>query len=79
MVGLPVYLGATTSPQAAFCQIPGQAARISVGDFRQVLSRDGALHSLLGRFTQATMVQVAQNVVCNATHSTEARMAHGGS
>lgn len=75
MVGLPVYLGATSSPQAAFCQVPGDAARISVSDFRQALSRGGVLHALLNRFTQATMVQVAQNVVCNRTHSTYVRMA----
>lgn len=75
MVGLPVYLGATTSPQAAFCQIPGNTAGISAEHFRQALSRDGTLHALLNRFTQATMVQVAQNVVCNHSHTTEARMA----
>jgi CRP-like cAMP-binding protein len=75
MVGLPVYLGAATSPQAAFCQVSGATARIAVEDFRRALSRDGGLHALLNRFTQATMVQIAQNVVCNSSHSTEARMA----
>jgi CRP-like cAMP-binding protein len=75
MVGLPAYLGATQSPQAAFCQIPGDTVRIGIGDFRQALSRGGALHDLLNRFTQATMVQVSQNVVCNRSHPTDARMA----
>ena len=75
IVGLPVYLGAATSPQAAFCQIPAATARIAVADFRRALSRDGGLHALLNRFAQATMVQIAQNVVCNSTHSTEPRMA----
>ncbi|MBO0864582.1 MAG: Crp/Fnr family transcriptional regulator [Mycobacterium sp.] len=75
MVGLPVYLGAADTPQAAFCQVPGETARISVGDFRQALSRDGELHALLNRFTQATMVHVAQNVVCNRVHTTDVRMA----
>lgn len=75
MVGLPVYLGASSSPQAAFCQVAGDTVRISVGAFRQALGRDGALHGLLNRFTQVTMVQVAQNVVCNRNHSTEVRMA----
>ena len=75
VVGLPVFLGATTSPQSAFCQIPGATARIAVEDFRRALNHDGALHALLNRFTQATMVQIGQNVVCNSTHSTEARMA----
>ena len=75
MVGLPVYLGTTSSPQAAFCQIPGDSVRVGVDDFRQALGRGGILHALLNRFTQATMVQVAQNVVCNRSHTTEARMA----
>lgn len=75
MVGLPVYLGATSSPQAAFCQVSGDSVRIGVEHFRQALSRDGTLHALLNRFTQATMVQVAQNVVCNRSHTTDARMA----
>ena len=75
IVGLPAYLGAATSPQAAFCQVSGATARIAVADFRRALSRDGGLHALLNRFTQATMVQIAQNVVCNSTHSTDARMA----
>jgi CRP-like cAMP-binding protein len=75
MVGLPVYLGATSSPQAAFCQIPGDAVRLGAADFRQALGRGGALHALLNRFTQATMVQVAQNVVCNRSHSAHVRMA----
>lgn len=75
IVGLPVYLGAASSPQAAFCQVAGAAARIAVADFRPALHRDGSLHALLNRFTQATMVQMAQSVVCNSTHSTEARMA----
>jgi len=75
MVGLPVYLGAASSPQAAFCQVPGDTAFLAVEDFRLALARDGALHRLLARFTQATMVQVAQNVVCNGAHPTQARMA----
>lgn len=75
MVGLPVFLGAISSPQAAFCQVSGDTVRIGAGHFRRALGRDGALHALLSRFTQATMVQVAQNVICNRSHTTEVRMA----
>lgn len=74
-VGLPVFLGASSSPQTAYCQVPGDSARLDVADFRRALAHDGALHALLSRFTQATMVQVAQNVVCNRTHPAEKRMA----
>lgn len=75
MVGLPVFLGQRTSPHAAFCQVPGLAAQLPAGQLAAVLADDGALHGLLNRFTQATMVQIAQNVVCNATHSLVQRMA----
>lgn len=75
MVGLPIFLGAHTSPHAAFCQVPGEALEVSAADLRAVLSDDGALHRVLNRFTQATMVQVAQNVVCNSTHPADQRAA----
>jgi CRP-like cAMP-binding protein len=73
MAGLPVFLGAAASPHATFCQIPGPAARLSAGGLRASLNQDGALHAMLSRFTQATMVQIAQNVVCNNTHDTRQR------
>lgn len=75
MVGLPLFLGAPTSPHPCFCQVPGRAARLEAVDFRQVLTDDGALHRALNRFTQATMVQIAQNVVCNSTHDAHQRAA----
>ncbi|HEX4063609.1 MAG TPA: Crp/Fnr family transcriptional regulator [Streptosporangiaceae bacterium] len=75
MVGLPVFLGQSSSPHAAFCQIPGPAARLPAGQLADVLTHDGALHRLLNRFTQATMVQIAQNVVCNSTHPLAQRAA----
>lgn len=75
MVGLPLFLGAGSSPHAAYCQVPGLAARLGADDLRRALTVDGALHHELNRFTQATMVQIAQNVVCNSTHATEQRAA----
>lgn len=75
MVGLPFFLGAASSPHSSFCQIPGPAARMSATDFRSVLTHDGVLHGQLNRCVQATMVQIAQNVVCNNTHPAEQRAA----
>jgi CRP-like cAMP-binding protein len=76
MVGLPLFLGAVSTPHAAFCQIAGPAARMSADNLRHALaSNGGSLHQALRRFTQATMVQIAQNVVCNNSHVTEARAA----
>ena len=74
MVGLPLFLGAGASPNAAFCQIAGDAARMSSADLADFLAVDGALHALLHRYTQSTMIQLAQNVVCNSVHPVEQRM-----
>jgi len=75
MAGLPAFLGTTDSPHDTVCQIAGTALRLSVGELRRFLSRDGALHALLHRYTQATMVQLSQSVACNRLHSTEERCA----
>ena len=75
MVGLPVFLGQMCSPHAAFCQVSGAAARMPAAELAPVLADDGALHGLLSRFTQATMVQISQNVVCNSTHPLSQRAA----
>jgi CRP-like cAMP-binding protein len=75
MAGLPLFLGAATSPHACFCQVPGASLRLGADDLRRVLSRDGSLHRALSRFAQATMVQISQNVVCNNAHTAEQRAA----
>jgi len=75
MVGLPLFLGAPTSPNSAFCQIAGRAAGLSAADLHEFLGQDGHLHRLLHRFTQTTMVQLSQNVACNHAHNTEQRAA----
>jgi CRP-like cAMP-binding protein len=76
MVGLPVFLGSASSPNTAFCQVPGSSLRMRAADLSDFLSRsDGSLHSRLHRYTQAMLVQVAQSVACNQIHSIEQRAA----
>src|SRR5215212_195496 len=75
MAGLPAFLGAAASPHRCFCQVPGQALRLDTVTLRRFLAGDGALHDLLHRYTQAVMVFLAQNLVCNRLHSTEERTA----
>ena len=75
MSGLPVFLGTAESPNDCICQIPGSAVRLSSADLRRFLVDDGALHQILHRFTQATMVFFAQSVACNRLHTTEERCA----
>ena len=76
MVGLPVFLGAAVSPNSAFCQVPGTALRMPAHALAHFLSTgDGTMHSLLHRYTQATIVQLAQSVACNQLHDARQRTA----
>ncbi len=75
MSGLPVFLGTASGPNDSFCQVPGRALRLPAAGFRRFLASDGALHQSLHRYTQATMVLLAQNVACNRMHTTEQRCA----
>jgi len=75
MSGLPVFLGTAAGPNDAFCQVAGRALRLSAAGFRRFLASDGSLHQSLHRYTQATMVLLAQNAACNRLHSTDQRCA----
>jgi CRP-like cAMP-binding protein len=73
MDGLPVFLGAKTAPLASFCQVPGDAARMTADAFRSEVGSDDKLHDLLRRFTEATLVFAGQSSACNRLHSIEQR------
>jgi CRP-like cAMP-binding protein len=76
MVGLPVFLQATTtSAHRAFAQIPGDSLRMEASQFSAFLNgaRDGGLHQVLHRYTQALMSMIARAVACNALHHVQQR------
>jgi CRP-like cAMP-binding protein len=73
MDGLPVFLGAKTAPLASFCQVPGDAARMTADAFRSEVGSNDKLHDLLRRFTEATLVFAGQSSACNRLHSVEQR------
>jgi CRP-like cAMP-binding protein len=75
MVGLPVFLGARTSPVSGFTQIPGTAARLDTATFGRLAGAPGPLHGMMLHYTQAFLSQVSQTAACNATHLVEQRCA----
>ena len=75
VVGLPAFLGTTRSPNSVFCQVPGPALRLATEDLFRMLQDDGTLHNRLHRYTQALIIQLAQNVGCNRVHTIEERAA----
>ena len=73
MVGLPLFLGAKTTPGLALMQVPGEGLRMSAEAFTREVRPGSALHSRLQLFTQALMIQMAQSSACNRLHSVEQR------
>ena len=74
MVGLPVFVGATSTPGRALIQIPGTALRMPAATLTEVVLRgDGALYHVLQRYIQALFVQTAQGAACNRLHTQEQR------
>jgi CRP-like cAMP-binding protein len=74
LVGLPVFLGAESSPILAVCQIAGDAWRLPAAAFRAA-ARRAPLRELLHRYTQALLDELAQTAACNRLHPLEERCA----
>jgi CRP-like cAMP-binding protein len=75
MVGIPAFLGATSTPVKAFAQVSGRALRMRAADLKQEAANGTALHGMLHRYTQALFTQLSQAVACNRLHSVEQRCA----
>lgn len=75
VVGLPLLLGAPTSPLEGIVQVSGTALRLPAAGFRAALAEMPALLGLLLRYVDAFHVQVAQSAACNSRHQIEQRLA----
>lgn len=75
IVGLPVFLGATQTPNDTICQVSGASVRLRARLFVDRLTSCPGLHRQLHRFTQATLVQMSQTVACNHAHLVRQRAA----
>jgi CRP-like cAMP-binding protein len=75
IVGTPAITSrVNTSPTSAFMQIEGSALKVDANVLREEFSRHAALHGMLLRYLQFTIVHTAQTAVCNRLHSLEERL-----
>ena len=74
-VGVPVLLGADTSPLETMVQIPGSALRMQSSALREEAARSSALLQLLLRYVQALHTQVSLTAACNGRHTLPERLA----
>ena len=66
---IPLLLGAITSANESYCQVPGRAVVISSDHFRRLLSfRDDRFCNVLDRFLQAYVNMLGQLAACNGKH-----------
>jgi CRP-like cAMP-binding protein len=75
MLGVPLYLGAGTSPGLVFPQVEGHGFRMRAGDFLQAVAQHPALASVMQRYTYVLLVQLGQGMACNRVHDAEQRCA----
>lgn len=75
MVGIPVVLGAESSPSRAVTQHLGDALMMPVAALKEELRRGGQLQELLLLFTHTLFTQVSQTAACNRLHTVEERLA----
>lgn len=75
MFGVNVFLGSVSTPLEAVVQLPGAGYRMRADVLKEEFKRCGPLQDLLLRYTQAFIMQVAQNAACNRAHHVEGQVA----
>jgi len=75
MIGLPLVLGAQSSPNEAMVLTAGTALRIGFADFQIELQRGPSLMRLMLQYLRTFYAQVSQTAACNGHHTLEQRLA----
>ena len=75
MFGVSVILGSITAPLEALVQLRGEGLRMPAALIREEFKKGEHLQDLLLRYTQAFIIQIAQNAACNRVHHVEGRLA----
>jgi CRP-like cAMP-binding protein len=75
MFGINVVLGSISAPLKAVVQLEGNALRMRADVVRREFKAGGQFHDVLLRYTQAFIIQIAQNAACNNSHPVEGRLA----
>ena len=72
---IPLLLGATTSANESYCQVPGRAVVIDSDYFRQLLRADDAVSGRAGSVSPSVCEHAGQLAACNRTHNLYQRCA----
>ena len=69
IVGVSAFMGATNSTSRAVVHSGGQACRLPAADLMREFEKDATARTLMLRYTQALITQMAQTAVCNRHHT----------
>jgi len=76
MLGANVLLGDAAAAGRTFQQVPdGPLAKMAVGRFGKLIAEPGPFRTAVGRYVQASMLQIMQCTACNALHDIKQRCA----
>jgi CRP-like cAMP-binding protein len=73
-VGISLFMGGESTPSRAVVQSAGYAYRLTGQRMKDEFNRHGETLTLLLRYTQALMTQMAQTAVCNRHHTIEQQL-----
>jgi CRP-like cAMP-binding protein len=74
VVGVALFMGGASTTSQALIQAAGSGFRLRAAVMHEEFARGGAFHTLLLRYTQALLTQIAQTAVCNRLHTIEQRL-----
>ncbi|PYS89842.1 MAG: Crp/Fnr family transcriptional regulator [Acidobacteria bacterium] len=74
MFGIPVFLGANSTPHQGIVQVAGSAVRMKANLLREEFKRGGRLQDLLLHYTHAHLIMISQTAVCNRIHALDGRL-----
>jgi CRP-like cAMP-binding protein len=74
-IGLQAFLGDGVAREEHVQIAAGQAVRLPVSDFREIVRQSWSLQTVLSRYAMALMTHMARTAGCNRVHSVEQRLA----
>jgi len=74
MVGVAVFMGGESTPSRAIVQSAGHAYRLPQQRLKDEFNYSSEMRTLMLRYTQALITQMAQTAVCNRHHSIDEQL-----
>lgn len=74
VVGVSLFMGGESTPSRALVQSGGHGYRLLAQRLKDEFNRHGELMTLMLRYTQALITQMAQTAVCNRHHTIDQQL-----